>query len=555
MTTKLKAAQKTHLIYLHGFRSSPSSAKAKQIKAHLIDTQADIEFYAPFLNQAPEAAIAQVQAYIETHANEQLVLVGSSLGGFYATWLAEHYQLPAIVINPAITPWLDLQAYLGKQPLYHGGGEIEIKADYFDQLLRLSVASISLPNRYMLLASTHDEVIDYRTMLAHYPNTHQIVIEQGDHGVSNFSDYLGVVLQFCEKKACSSQTNLPKPYQQSIHNTFGLTCVAHNIHHIHQEQDLPDLLGAHTISANNCVVLGACSNVILPDQLTQPVLLMQIKGRALIEETQTHVLIELAAGEVWHDTVVWCVGQNWVGIENLALIPGTTGAAPVQNIGAYGVELADTIESVKVFDICTQSFYWINRDDCAFSYRHSIFKERPHWVVVSIRLRLAKYDAQTYKPCLAYQDLAQHFAAALAQVTTAQIDAQMVLEAVIKIRQRKLPDPRQTPNVGSFFKNPIVEHETFLTIKHRLPERSYHEPITANQSSYKIFAAKLIEAAGLKGETVGGAAVSTRHALVLINQGAATRADVDQLVDLIQTRVLAQFGVKLYPEPVFIGSN
>lgn len=190
------------LLYLHGFRSSPKSAKARLLAQRMHDQGWSDHWACPQLNVAPRTAVAIASTLLDTWLHmgtsiNQIAIVGSSLGGFYATWLAEQYGCRCVLLNPAITPWQDLHRYIGVQPLWHGDGNVIVEAHHMDELLRFSTSSISNPQRYFLLAATGDEVIDYRTMLQHYPDVRVQLIQGSDHGLSNFSEYLDEVFAFC----------------------------------------------------------------------------------------------------------------------------------------------------------------------------------------------------------------------------------------------------------------------------------------------------------------------------------------------------------------------
>lgn len=187
------------IIYLHGFRSSPQSFKAKLLAERMQTLNRKAEYLCPQLPVSPKQAINEIGAYVEgytLHDPQTVTVIGSSLGGFYATWLAEHYGCKCVLLNPAVHPWTDLQRYVGEQPLYHGKGTITIRPEYMDELLAMRVESITQPERYRLIAATGDEVLDYREMLAHYPKVTTTLIEGGDHGLSNFALYMDEVLAF-----------------------------------------------------------------------------------------------------------------------------------------------------------------------------------------------------------------------------------------------------------------------------------------------------------------------------------------------------------------------
>jgi hypothetical protein len=184
------------ILYLHGFRSSPQSFKARLMRARLEELGRIDEWICPMLPVSPREAIALAEV-LAAKALDEITLVGSSLGGFYATWLAEKHGWRAVLLNPAVVPQKDLSAYLGEQPLWHGGGSVVVEPHHLDELRALSVTSITRPERYYLIAATGDEVLDYRTMLGHYPQTRTTLIEGGDHAISDFPDYLDQVLAFC----------------------------------------------------------------------------------------------------------------------------------------------------------------------------------------------------------------------------------------------------------------------------------------------------------------------------------------------------------------------
>ncbi|KDP83365.1 esterase [Cupriavidus sp. SK-3] len=188
------------LLYLHGFRSSPQSFKARLVQERMREWGVGRYYACPVLNVSPAAAIAQAEAAIaasQAGGAQQLTIIGSSLGGFYARWLAERHGCRAVLLNPAVHPWTDLERYLGDQPLWHGGGSVRVERHHLDELLALRVEAITRPERYFLMAATGDEVLDYREMLAAFPGAHTRVIEGSDHGISEFAGYVDEVLAFC----------------------------------------------------------------------------------------------------------------------------------------------------------------------------------------------------------------------------------------------------------------------------------------------------------------------------------------------------------------------
>ncbi len=290
------------------------------------------------------------------------------------------------------------------------------------------------------------------------------------------------------------------------------------------------------------LVLGGGSNLVLTRDYPGLVLHMVWQGRSLIEETATHWRVQANAGESWHALVQWTLVQGWPGLENLALIPGTVGAAPIQNIGAYGLELAGRFEVLEAFDTLSGEQVRLNRADCYFGYRDSIFKRQPQrYIILNVTLALPK----DWQPVVGYRDIAQQLAAHNVGTPTAQ----QIFDAVVTVRRRKLPDPLQLGNVGSFFKNPVVSARQQQTLLAQHPQLvSYPQA----DGRYKLAAAWLIDQCGWRGKSLGPARVHDQQALVLVNPGQASGADIMQLARTIQRDVEARFGVMLEPEPLII---
>jgi UDP-N-acetylmuramate dehydrogenase len=289
-------------------------------------------------------------------------------------------------------------------------------------------------------------------------------------------------------------------------------------------------------------VLGGGSNVVLAAKVPGVVVKVETKGIRLVEQTTSHVLIEAEAGENWHELVRKCVGEGWDGLENLALIPGTVGAAPVQNIGAYGVELQQRFHSLLAWDLKAGRLIEMGRQDCRFSYRHSVFKETTlgRWLIVAVRFLLPR----PWQPVLDYPDLQRH--AGLAG--SSSVSAVQIFDAVCEIRRSKLPDPAVLANAGSFFKNPLVSVDTFEGLRRRHPGLvAYAQP---DGATYKLAAGWLIDQAGWKGRRLGPVGMHERQALVLVNHGGATAQDVQVLAAAVRADVRERFGVDLEQEPV-----
>jgi UDP-N-acetylmuramate dehydrogenase len=294
------------------------------------------------------------------------------------------------------------------------------------------------------------------------------------------------------------------------------------------------------------LILGGGSNMVLPAKVDMLVAHMRLRGIRLLDATDDSLRVEAAAGENWHAVVAETIAQGWRGLENLALIPGQTGAAPVQNIGAYGVELKDRFDSVVAYDLHEATWVELDHAACAFAYRDSIFKHQPgRWIITAVRFRLPR----TWTPVLDYPDLQRHPALAAAR-EAGQVDARQIFEAVCEIRRRKLPDPAVLGNAGSFFKNPIVDAATHADLQAQHAGLvAYAQP----DGSVKLAAGWLIDQCGWKGRALGRAGVHAAQALVLVNLGGATAEDIMALARAIQDDVLARFGVALEPEPIVIG--
>lgn len=320
-------------------------------------------------------------------------------------------------------------------------------------------------------------------------------------------------------------------------NTFGVDARAALRVDIESEEDI---LALPSFNAERDLLLGGGSNVLLVSDVPGTVFLNCIAGREVIEQTDRRAIIEVGAGEIWHEFVTWCVDQGFSGVENLSLIPGRAGAAPMQNIGAYGVELSSILVSVTAWDLHKQAWRVFSREECHFDYRDSRFKsDQPdRYLITSLRLAL---DLE-FTPRLDYPGLAEE----LQRSDESPLTPRRVAAAVDSIRRRKLPDPAKVGNAGSFFKNPVLPESDASALMKEHP----HLPAwPAGLGTKKVSAAWLIERCGLKGASEGGAAVSPQHALVLINRGDATGEQVWQLACRVRDQVRGQFGIRLDPEP------
>ncbi|MGC4077600.1 MAG: UDP-N-acetylmuramate dehydrogenase [Rubrivivax sp.] len=327
------------------------------------------------------------------------------------------------------------------------------------------------------------------------------------------------------------------------HNSFGLPAVARTLVRVRSEADVRRVVDHPEFGRAPKLILGGGSNLVLTRDVDAVVLKIEIEGRRLVAETEDAWIVEAGAGERWHDLVAWTLDQGLPGLENLALIPGTVGAAPVQNIGAYGVELKDRFHSLDVVDLITGRSVTLDAAMCRFGYRDSIFKQdlAGKSVVTRVRLRLPK----PWVPALGYLDLERK----MAETGDTHPSARTIFDWVCAIRRAKLPDPAAIGNVGSFFKNPVVSAEQCRDIIDRDPE-IVHYPLP--DGSVKLAAGWLIDACGWKGKSVGRAGVYERQALVLVNRGGASGAEVVTLARAIQESVYGRFGIRLEPEPVIV---
>lgn len=318
-------------------------------------------------------------------------------------------------------------------------------------------------------------------------------------------------------------------------NSFGIAATARFLVQAHNEAELRAFVQSVTAKNLPVLVLGGGSNIVFSQDYQGVVLSPQLTGIRCMASDNNSVLIEAAAGENWHEFVQYCLAQGWYGLENLSLIAGTVGAAPIQNIGAYGVELKDNFVSLRAMCLQTGLMREFGLEECAFGYRDSVFKNalKNQYAITAVRFKLSKIANVK----LQYGDIA----AELASQGFDKPTPQQVAQAVITIRQRKLPNPQQIGNAGSFFKNPVVPKAQFEILKNQYPSLVAY----AHGEQFKLAAGWLIEQAGWKGQTLGNAGVYHKQALVLINRGGVTGQEVVDLAQAIQHSVLAKFGVKL----------
>lgn len=339
------------------------------------------------------------------------------------------------------------------------------------------------------------------------------------------------------------------------YNTFGIAAKAQALVRVHRADCVRAVLADPQWALQPRWVLGGGSNVVLTGDVPGVVLKIEVPGMRLAHETPSHWIVEAGAGVGWHALVAWTLAQGYGGLENLALIPGTVGASPVQNIGAYGVELQDRFDSLDAIDLLTAQEFSLNAAQCGFGYRDSVFKHPAggpdglglagRAVILRVRFALPK----RWRAELGYADLQRK----MAETGIHQPSAQQVCDWVCAIRRAKLPDPAVIGNAGSFFKNPTVTPEQCADIIAREPQL-VHYPMPDGR--IKLAAGWLIEACGWKGKAVGHAAVYEQQALVLVNRGGpanpCTGGEVMTLAGAIQTSVYERFGIRLEPEPVVV---
>ena len=326
-------------------------------------------------------------------------------------------------------------------------------------------------------------------------------------------------------------------------NTFGLPAVAQQLVRIAGDADVRRVVDHPDLGRAAKFILGGGSNIILTRDMPQVVLKVEVRGLRLVEERADAWIVEAGAGEAWHDLVAWTLAQGLPGLENLALIPGTVGAAPVQNIGAYGLELKDRFESLDAVDLVTGRSVTLGAEICAFGYRDSVFKHSlaGRTLITRVRFRLPR----PWQPVLGYLDIERK----MRETGVAAPSAQQIFDWICAIRRAKLPDPAVIGNAGSFFKNPVVTPEQCRDIIGRDPE-IVHYPMP--DGTVKLAAGWMIDACGWKGKSVGQAAVYERQALVLVNRGGAIGSEVMTLARAIQESVYGRFGIRLEPEPVVV---
>ena len=322
------------------------------------------------------------------------------------------------------------------------------------------------------------------------------------------------------------------------YNTFGIEAKAKQFVAVHSVEELKQILATHKTEAK--FILGGGSNLLLTQDINALVIHIDLKGKKIIKEDNDYVWVESQAGEVWHEFVLWSIDHNLGGLENMSLIPGNVGTTPVQNIGAYGTEIKDTFVSCNTVDIATQELVTFTKAECKFGYRESIFKQeaKDKYVITSVVFKLTK---RNHKINTAYGDITKE----LEKNNIVTPNLKEVSNAVIAIRQSKLPDPKELGNSGSFFKNPIIPKELYEKAHAQFPDMPHY---VVSETEVKVPAGWLIEQAGFKGKRFGDAGIHKNQALVLVNYGNATGQEIFAVSKDIQATVLNKFGIAIEAE-------
>lgn len=332
--------------------------------------------------------------------------------------------------------------------------------------------------------------------------------------------------------------NVETKFSLKPYNTFGIDAKAKQFVSVNSINELTTVLLNH--SKEPKLILGGGSNMLLTNDVDKLVVHINLKGKEIVKKTDTHVWVKAASGENWHEFVMWCIDQDFGGVENMSLIPGNIGSAPIQNIGAYGVELKDTFEGCEVLLMDTLEIKEFKNSDCHFGYRESIFKQelKDKCVIVSVTLKLTTQNHQLHT---AYGSINEE----LLKYGIEQPTIKQVSDAVIAIRKSKLPDPKELGNSGSFFKNPVVETSHYLEVSKEHPNMPHYK---VSDTEVKVPAGWLIEQVGYKGKRIGDAGVHKNQALVLVNYGTATGQEIISLAREIQKAVKDKFSIEIETE-------
>lgn len=327
--------------------------------------------------------------------------------------------------------------------------------------------------------------------------------------------------------------NIEENISLKNYNTFGIEVTAKRFICIDSVYQLQELLKVE----KDIFLISGGSNMLLTKDIEKLVVHIDIKGVSIDQENENEVFLTVNAGENWHEFVLWCVDNNYGGLENLSLIPGNVGTCPIQNIGAYGVEVKDTITKVEALHIETGKLVQFSNEECKFGYRNSIFKNevKGKYIITSVSFKLTK---QNHNFNTSYGAIETE----LTSKNIAKPNLKNISDAVIAIRKSKLPDPKEIGNSGSFFKNPVITKAHFLTLQKTYPEIPSY---IVSENQVKVPAGWLIEKAGFKGKRFGDFGVHKKQALVLVNYNNATGKDIYNLAETIQKKIKSKFEIKL----------
>lgn len=321
-------------------------------------------------------------------------------------------------------------------------------------------------------------------------------------------------------------------------NTFGIDVFAKHYISVKSISELKKVLSLNKYP--EFFILGGGSNMLLTKDVEALVIHINLKGITILSQTEDFVLVQANAGENWHEFVLWCLNKDFGGLENMSLIPGNVGTAPIQNIGAYGIELKDSFVSCDALNIETKTIKTFNKEDCQFDYRNSVFKqqEKGKYIICNVTFKLSKNKHTLHT---SYGSISEQ----LTEMKIEQPTIQDVSNAVIKIRQSKLPDPKKIGNSGSFFKNPVISKKSYLKLKENFQDIPGY-PVS--ETEIKVPAGWLIEKAGFKGKQFGNYGVHKNQALVLVNYGNAKGSDILGLSKLIQNTIITIFNISIEAE-------
>ena len=336
--------------------------------------------------------------------------------------------------------------------------------------------------------------------------------------------------------------NFEENFSLKKHNTFGINAKAKFFTEFDSVLKLKDILNSNIYKNNKTFIIGGGSNILLTQDYDGLIIQHRIIGTYILEDNDNNVIVEVGGGVNWHEFVIWSVNQELSGVENLALIPGTVGASPIQNIGAYGMEVKETIQKVTALEIETQKIRTFSNKDCNFEYRKSIFKEelKNKFIITKVEFKLSKTPLNKTTYGAIEEELKN---------LNLQANPKNIADAVINIRNRKLPNPSEIGNSGSFFKNPIISTERFEELQKEFPNIVGYK---MSNTETKVAAGWLIDNAGLKGYRKGDAGVHKNQALVLVNYNNASGQDIINLSKLVQKVILEKYGISIEAEVNFI---